>query len=215
MKGILIASGELFDRDSLMKELRETNFVVCIDGGTNYAYELDIKPNMIIGDMDSIDGKILESYRSLNIPFRLYPRDKDKTDFHLAIEEIERLGIRDISIYGIVGTRLDHTLSALGIIRKYVREKRLDLVKISLGRNASGYIARDRIKIYGEPGDTVSIIPLTELVSSITTYNLKYPLNGEDIYIEDSLTVSNEIENSPCWIEFREGIVLVTHYRLK
>lgn len=215
MKGILIASGEKLDRNVLIDEAREANLIICIDGGTNYAYELDIKPSLIIGDMDSVDSKILEHYKYLGIPFRLYSRDKDKTDFHLAMEEIERLGVRDISIYGIVGTRLDHTLSALGIVRRYIREKRIDLVKVSLGENAIGYIVRDRLEIEGNTGDIVSIMPLTEKVSGVTTYNLKYPLNEAEIYIENSLTVSNEIEASPCRIEIREGIILVTHYRSK
>ena len=215
MNGILIANGELFDRDSLIREVKEDRFIICIDGGTNYAYQSGIIPDLIIGDMDSVDNKVLEYYKTLDIPSRLYPRNKDKTDFHLAIEEIERAGIRDVSIYGIVGTRIDHTLSAFGIIRRYVRERRLDLVKISIGVKADGYVFRDSIEIEGEISEIISIIPLTDKVSGVTTYNLKYPLKEAEIYWENSLTISNEIEKSPCRIEVSDGVILVAHYRSK
>lgn len=213
MRGILIASGELFDERSLIEEINEDSFIICIDGGSNYAYRLSIKPNIIIGDLDSVNSDVLEYYKSLNIALKVYSRDKDKTDFHLAIEEIEKKNIREVSIYGIVGSRLDHTLSALGVIRRYVREKTLDSVKISIGSKAYGYIFRDRIEIEGEARDTISIIPLTDKVFGVTTYNLKYPLKEAEIFLEDSLTVSNEIEKSPCCIEIKEGVALVIHYR--
>ncbi|MGC8971918.1 MAG: thiamine diphosphokinase [bacterium] len=214
MKGLLIASGESWDKDSLIEDLKgDKFFIICIDGGTNYAYEVGITPNLIIGDMDSIEDRSLKHYKELGIPFKEFPRDKDKTDFHLALEELERLGIKEVLVYGIVGTRLDHTLSALGILRRFVREDRIRLAKISLGIKSEGYISKEGIEIYGKKGEIVSLIPLTDIIKGVTTHNLKYPLNNADIYLEDSLTVSNEIEKSPCHIEIKEGVILVIHHR--
>lgn len=214
MKGLLIASGESWDKEALIIDLKEDKFfVICIDGGTNYAYEVGITPNLIIGDMDSIEEKSLKHYKKLGILFKEFPRDKDKTDFHLALEELERLNIKDVLIYGIVGTRLDHTLSALGILRRFVREDRIRFAKISLGIKSEGYISKGRIEIYGKRGEIVSLIPLTDVVKGVTTHNLKYSLNNTDIYLEDSLTVSNEIEESPCYVEVKDGVILVIHHR--
>ena len=214
MKGLLIASGEFWDRESLIEELEKGDlFVICIDGGTNYAYDIGINPNLIIGDMDSVNQEILRHYKGLGVSFKEYPRDKDKTDFHLALEELERLGIGEITIYGIIGTRLDHTLSALGVIRKFVREGKLRLAKISLGTKSDGYVFKERLELYGKPGELISLIPLTDQVKGVTTYNLKYPLNNAHIYLEDSLTVSNEIEGSPFYIEIEDGVILVIHHR--
>lgn len=214
MKGLLIASGEFWDREALMEELKRGDlFIVCIDGGTNYAYDAGVTPDLIIGDMDSINQEILRDYKRLGVSFKEYPRDKDKTDFHLALEELEKLGIVEIAIYGIVGTRLDHTLSALGVIRKFIREDKLRFVKISLGQKSDGYVFRRRLELYGKPGEVISLIPLTDEVKGVTTYNLKYPLNNANIYLEDSLTVSNEVERSPFYIEVEEGVILVVHHR--
>lgn len=216
MKGLLIGSGESWDKESLIEDLKgDKFFVICIDGGTNYAYEIGIIPNLIIGDMDSIEARSLRRYKELGIPFKEFPRDKDKTDFHLALEEMERLSIKEVSIYGIVGTRLDHTLSALGIIRRFIRENRIRFVKISLGIKSEGYISKEKIEIYGKKGEIVSLIPLTDTVKGVTTHNLKYKLDNTDIYLEDSLTVSNEIEESPCYIEVIDGVILVIHHRFQ
>lgn len=213
MKGLIIASGESWDRTLLIEELKSNKFfIICVDGGTNYTHRLGITPNIIIGDMDSVEKSLLDHYKALNIPFKEYPKDKDKTDFHLALEELERLGIKEVMIFGIVGTRLDHTLSALGIIRKFVRENRIESVKISLGERSDGYISK-KIKIWGKPGEIVSLIPMTEKVTGVTTNNLKYRLDRANIYLEDSLTVSNEIEQSPCSVEVENGIILVIHHR--
>ncbi|MBC7319127.1 thiamine diphosphokinase [bacterium] len=214
MKGLLIASGESWDRALLIEELkRDKFFIICVDGGTNYAYELGIIPNMTIGDMDSVESSLLKYYKELDVPFKEYPRDKDKTDFHLALEELERFGIKEVLIFGIVGTRLDHTLSALGVIRRFVRENRIRLIKISLGIKSDGYIFNRRVKIQGKPGEIISLIPMTDKVEGVTTHNLRYKLDKADIYLEDSLTVSNEIEKSPCSVEIEGGVMLVIHHR--
>jgi len=212
MIGILIASGEYWDREALKEELREERFIICIDGGMNFAYELGIIPHLIIGDMDSVNPSIRDYYEKLNILFKLYPKEKDKTDFHLAMEEIVEQDIKEVSIYGIAGTRLDHTIGALGVIRKFIREEKIDFAHISFGKGIVGYVFRDTVSISGKTSDIVSLLPLTEKVTGITTYNLKYILEEGTLELEESMGVTNEITESPCSIRIRDGVLLAIHY---
>jgi|YelNatPaOPRAMG01_1025707.scaffolds.fasta_scaffold00216_18 thiamine pyrophosphokinase len=212
MRGILIANGEYWNREMLKEEAGKECFIICVDGGMNFAYELGITPNIIIGDMDSADSKIKGFYETLDIPFKLYPKEKDKTDFHLAMEEIIAHNIKEVSVYGISGTRLDHTIGALGVMRKFLRENKVWSIKISLGERATGYIFKEALKVQGERGDIVSLLPLTERVIGIYTYGLKYPLEDGILELEGSLGVSNEILESPCSITIKEGVLLAIHY---
>ncbi|MGB9681383.1 MAG: thiamine diphosphokinase [bacterium] len=196
----------------LEKEVGKESFIICVDGGMNFAYQLGIVPNLIIGDMDSVNKEIRDYYERLNIPFRLYPREKDKTDFHLAMEEIALHNTKEISIYGISGTRLDHTIGALGVIRRFVKDNKIESVKISLGESSTGYVFKDNLDIYGEEGDIVSLLPLTDKVKGIYTYGLKYPLVDGILDFEESLGVSNEILKSPCRVRIKEGVLLAIHY---
>jgi thiamine pyrophosphokinase len=212
MIGILIASGDYWSRKILKEELKEECFIICVDGGMNSAYELGIIPHLIIGDMDSVNSEIRDYYRRLNIPFKLYPKEKDKTDFHLAMEEIVCHDIKEISIYGISGTRLDHTIGALGVIRKFVKDNKIEFVRISLGENSTGYVFKDILNIYGKEGDIVSLLPLTDKVQGIYTQGLKYPLEDGTLDFEESLGVSNEILESPCSVKIKGGVLLAIHY---
>ena len=79
---------------------------------------------MIIGDLDSIEKKVLEYYKSKNVLIKKFPRDKDFTDFELILEEINKISgnedfIEKIFVVGGLGNRLDMTLSNLFLMEKY------------------------------------------------------------------------------------------------
>ena len=51
---IIFANGDLPGPDQISKLLRSDDFVICADGGTRHALALGRTPNLVIGDMDSI-----------------------------------------------------------------------------------------------------------------------------------------------------------------
>ena len=84
-----IVSGGCLGNQSFFQEkiARMGNcLIICCDGGARYFQYLRIKPDVIIGDMDSIDPALLASYSTSGIKIIKYPAKKDFTDTELALD---------------------------------------------------------------------------------------------------------------------------------
>ena len=60
---IIFANGELPNLDKARALIHKDDYVICADGGTRHALALDIKPDLIMGDMDSAEKGQLQKFR--------------------------------------------------------------------------------------------------------------------------------------------------------
>ena len=58
MKNALIINGG--ENTTNRDQIGEFDFIVAVDSGAEHAYKLFLKPDLIIGDLDSIDKKIYD-----------------------------------------------------------------------------------------------------------------------------------------------------------
>ena len=114
----IIANGEITDYSFLKKELETADIIICADGGTIHAKHLGVTPDYIIGDFDSIHSDILNHYKQKKEVAIIEDHDQEKTDLELAINLAETLDPKEISIYGALGRRIDHTLANLYALTK-------------------------------------------------------------------------------------------------
>src|SRR5665648_270145 len=92
---LIITGGENVKKDTLFKIASQNSFIICVDKGGEIAYKNSIKIDVILGDFDSIDKKVLEK---LNAKIVKFPVDKDFTDTELAISYAVELGFKNITI---------------------------------------------------------------------------------------------------------------------
>ena len=81
MKRIIIfANGELPDSNKALLLLHADDYIICADGGTRHAVTLAVQPDLIIGDMDSLEKGKLEKFHDekLGISANQYA---EKVDF--------------------------------------------------------------------------------------------------------------------------------------
>ena len=79
----------------------------------------------------------------------------------------------------------------------------------------SAFVVRDQATISGEPGDTVSLIPLGGEVHGVTTSGLVYPLTEDTLPFGPALGVSNEMTTSQARVQVRDGLLLCVHLSKK
>ncbi|WP_276632030.1 MULTISPECIES: thiamine diphosphokinase, partial [Terrisporobacter] len=113
MKVCIILNGEIKNYDKTKEIiLREKyDFIIGADGGCNHLYKMNIIPNFIIGDLDSINNDLVEYYKNKNVFFKKYPSHKDETDSEICIYLAKELKAEEIDFYGSLGGRIDHTLA--------------------------------------------------------------------------------------------------------
>jgi thiamine pyrophosphokinase len=206
MKCVIIAHGSLEGSEVLKKECSDSDYVICADGGAEYAFMNNISPNLILGDLDSIDEKVLKYYSERGTRIDRYPREKDYTDTEICIKRAEELGAKEICIIAGVGGRIDHSLG------------NIFLLSLIADRGIKGYIAsneeyvyfcKNEVSIRGRVGDIISIIPLRSDAKGLNTKGLKYKLEDGEISFARTLGISNEMEEEECSIKIGTGEILV------
>lgn len=186
-----------------------SEIIICADGGANYAYQLEIVPACIVGDMDSISPQVLEHYTRLNVPFLKYPKRKDFTDTQLALSIAEEKGANSITFVGSLGGRLDHTMSNLYSCMDMVQKGHRIM---HYHPDYQVYIINRYLELKGNAGDTVSVLSLTDISQGVTEIGFEYPLEEVVLESRNPYAVSNIMTDSTAIIKVQEGMLAVFHY---
>jgi thiamine pyrophosphokinase len=186
-------------------------YLIGADSGGEVALAWGLKPQLALGDFDSISPVALERLKTLpGVEVRVASVHKDETDLELALLAAYEAGCRDITIVGGLGGRLDHTLGNLYLLA----DPRLHDARLSLlGENERVYFLRggQTLTLHGEPGEQVSLIPVSPVAAGVRTAGLYYPLNSEPLYIGPSRGISNQFVGTEASVSFDDGLLLVIH----
>ena len=211
MKRIIIfANGELPELNRARTLLRGDDFIVCADGGTRHALALGLNPNLIIGDMDSVEKDQLKKLSEAGTEIELYPRDKNETDLELAISKAIELNATEVIIVAAFGGRIDQTLANIALLAD-PRLKPLD-VRLDDGVEEV-FLCRSQVQVKGSRGDIVSLLPWGGAVPGVQTKNLKWPLEKETLYPDKTRGISNEMVSESASVQIESGLLLVIHSR--
>jgi thiamine pyrophosphokinase len=208
---IIFANGELPDLTKARALLRPGETTVCADGGTRHALALGIRPNIIIGDLDSADQSAVQKFRNEGVSVETHPRDKNETDLELAINRAIEWHPQQIIIIAALGGRLDQTLANITLLA----DPRLSDIDVRLDDGVEEILlCRDRAEVRGAAGDLVSLIPWQGAATGIQTEGLKWPLHRETLYPDKTRGISNELVGEAASVSRESGLLLIVHRRL-
>lgn len=188
-------------------------YVIGVDKGLEALEQLDIEPDLIIGDFDSANDGIRAKYvTSPDAVVRdrcivLNP-EKDFTDTHVAVLEAVKCGFTRVLLLGATGTRLDHTLGNLGLLYTCCQEG--ICAEILDPHNRISLIKEEKIvraeKLYGP---YISLLPFSECVKGITLKGFKY--NAHDLSIKkgETIGISNELREEEGHITIGDGYLFL------
>lgn len=205
MNILIFAGNKDVNIDFIKTYISEDMFIIACDGGLDIIHKLGLIPNIILGDMDSVDKNLLTVDKYINSKIIKFNEDKDFTDLDLVLLEVEKLDLEyeNIYIFGATNGRADHYMANIFLLQKYIHINNLCLVD-------------ERNKIYVIDGDKrvekskkyLSLIPLTETVN-VSLYGVKYPLKDYTVTKLETLMISNEIVSDYAQITVHNGVVLV------
>ncbi|MDF2677028.1 MAG: thiN [Bacillota bacterium] len=206
MSAVIIASGSDIEKHVFEEENINVEYVICADGGLEKAEKLNLIPNIVVGDLDSVSPDILKHYLNKNVELIKYPVEKDFTDMEIAIEYAISKNYKDIILVGATGTRLDHTMGNILLLEKYF----LNGIKIKiLDNNNIIQIMGNILQLKHKKNYYVSIIPVTETIEGVSLKGFKYPLHNVTIKRGSTLCISNEIMDDLGIITIEKGNALV------
>ncbi|HEY6607734.1 MAG TPA: thiamine diphosphokinase, partial [Candidatus Limnocylindria bacterium] len=110
MRVVIVAAGDLAQAD--VGWLDDADMVVAADGGGRALDELGRRPDVVIGDLDSIEPELVDRLGAAGARVERHPADKDASDTELAVLHALDAGADQIVLLGAVGgDRLDHELA--------------------------------------------------------------------------------------------------------
>ena len=213
-KIIIVSGGCSVDPVYLSKQIRKTKnyLIICCDGGARHLRNLSIKPNVIVGDMDSIDSAQLANYTAQGIKIIKFPKNKDFTDTELALDYALSLKPKRIIIWCALGGRIDHALANIFLLLKG-QEKGIETS--IMDEYCEIFVLDKEYFFINETGKTVSLLALTPKVTGITLSGFVYPFEKDTLKISESRGISNIIRNDRAIIKAEKGKLLVIKYRQK
>lgn len=204
---VIFANGAFSHPEAARAALRPGDVLIAADGGARLCRQLGLTPAILIGDFDSLDEGELAYFEARGSLIVRHPARKDYTDLELALRHALALGAEDILIFAALGARWDHTLANLLLpAAADLAHARIRLAdgpqEVMLLRGGS------TLEISGQPGDTVSLIPLSGDAHGITTRGLEYPLNDGTLIFGGTRGISNVLLERTATVSLRQGLLL-------
>jgi thiamine pyrophosphokinase len=197
---LVICNGEVLSMEGIEPLLQEKPFIVCADGGANKARKLGIRPDVIIGDLDSISPST-RSYYSRVTTIRV--ESQESTDLEKALDYLLKRRHLNVIVVGAMGGRPDHSYANFSILKKYHRRMR-----VLFSDSLCDVRVLEKKNTFDLPvGSVVSLMPLGRC-DGITTKGLEFSLSNESLELGVREGTSNRVVASPVKISVRKGSLL-------
>ena len=209
-RAVIFVNGRIPDLESVRRLIRPNDTIIAADGGTRHALALGLVPSVIIGDLDSLTPDLRHSAEQSDIRLIQHPRDKNETDFELALHFAVEAGYPEILVIAALGDRLDQTLANLSLLTDPLLSP-LD-VRLDDGLEEA-FFARCSCQVRGTAGEIISLIPWGGEVTGVVTGGLRWPLHGETLHSDKTRGISNEFLSETASISLESGLLLIVHSR--
>lgn len=191
-KCIVIAAGDL-NIDMIPDYNEQTDTVIAVDGGLLYCGLLNIEPNIIIGDFDSIDEEMTKAVVLIEQKYpekviRLKP-EKDDTDMLVALKWGLARGFVSFHIYGGLGGRLDHTIANIQCLL-YLKNQHAE--GFLFESDGIVMVAMDEEKRFQPSMDGYLSLFSLEKKSIVSIDGMKYPLSSYHLTNDYPIGISNQ-----------------------
>ena len=186
--------------DKLILFPGQNDFIIAADKGVLTLERFNIKPDVIIGDFDSL-GFVPEG-EVIKLPVR-----KDKTDVGYSIDRAARKGFREFLIYGAFGGKIDHTVANLQIC--YSVSKMGGRAYLFGDSQAAVCITNDSIRLNGK--DRCSVFAFGGRAQGVRIKGLSYCLENAELDSFFPLGVSNSFIGETAEISVDNGTLLIIY----
>lgn len=207
MKAAIIGGGVVDNYITFAEEVKKCDYIICADGGIRHLINVNIPPDLFIGDKDSCDFDKIKNTSILKYTKVIFHNPvKDDTDMQLCIKWALDNNYNEIVLFAAIGGRVDHEISNIFNLRYILESGRKGMIFSDTDRI---YLINNNITVKREIGYYLSLIPITTTVRGVTAKGVLYPLENKDLIQGTSLGISNEFISEYAEISVADGLLLV------
>lgn len=196
---VIMADGLYPESQRALDYLHQASCIIVCDGATVKLLEHELKPDYIVGDMDSLPEQYKRRFESIISS----SEDQLTNDLTKAVNKALELGLKQVVILGATGLREDHTMGNIGLLAEHGQKIQLQMVS-DYGVFNPVY---ESAEFNAFKAQQVSVFSIMEN-PAITLNNLKYPLNDHVLKNLWEGTL-NEALGAYFSIEFKDGALVV------
>lgn len=204
MKTVILLDGNPPSVDLCQSETKGADLIIATDGAYDYAVSYGIIPQMVIGDMDSVEDK---SRVEKDVEeTRIYQEEKDEPDSQLAIDLAIERGTTDIVLLGMTGGRIDHEYGNLMLM---LRTAKRGVNIIAIDKYNHMTVRTGDIEISGRVGQKVSLLPIGSEAFIESTEGLYYQIDNKVMNADIPIGISNVFIETTARLKVIKGYLLV------
>ncbi len=205
MKTVILTGGTPPKKQTLEAFLAGADSLIGVDGAAGTLIGYGITPNVLIGDFDTASAGQVETLEKMGVKIVRLNAEKNETDTEAALAYAIAAGADDVIIMGAVGSRFDHVLANVYLLIMADRAG----VKCRIADEAAELtVANKDTDVYGRPGQTLSLMPLTGDVC-VSATNLKYPLDKLMLKQSHTRGISNIMLGHSAHLQINGGYILI------
>ena len=194
---LIIANGASCSEELMGQLLEWSPLVIVLDSAIERVLELGIKVDVLLGDFDR--GFNPEYYLEKQYPLEIvHIPNQEKTDLEKAFDYLIDKGHKAVNVIWATGKRADHTITNITNIVAYRNQLKI----VIIDDHSKVFLLPNKYDKWYIANTTLSLIPIGK-VSGITTKNLFYTLNNEELTIGYRTGSSNHVTE--------DGIVSIVH----
>ncbi|MCP4309424.1 MAG: thiamine diphosphokinase [bacterium] len=205
----LIIAGGKPAKPTLAEQLDKPDWIVAADSGLDQANRLGLTPDLVIGDMDSVQPASLAAAESAGIKIKRHPEDKDATDLELAIDAVTTAGFGRATIIGGTGGRMAHTMANAMLL---LQERSIELDWLTSRARTTALRSGQERTYLGTNGPLLSVLATGGPALCHST-GLKWPLADSPLLPGSTRGISNEIIDNAAIVGVSDGQALIIHER--
>jgi len=202
-KCLIIGNGKAPDKKTILFLMKKGyNAIMCADGGLRHAHKLKLIPDAIIGDFDSVDKNLLESYRRKSKIIQV--KRQNDTDIEKCLKYALTRKFTNAILLSVTGDRLDHSFCNLGIALKF--HSKIEVKIISETSLLSVY--ERQINLSTKKGEYLSLYAFDKR-TKVSSKGLRYPLKRTQLPFGVRESTSNVAVSDEVNLKITNGKIFV------
>lgn len=202
INGLLVANGTLQWSEALATRAAGARPLLAADGGANHLGRIGLRPEVVIGDLDSITPGIRDWVGEDRMVLR---PDQDRTDLDKALDyAFNELGLDGLTVLGATGGRLDHAAGNLGLLARWAMGERLHF----LDSDHLIVAVEGEVVLDARPGEIWSFFTFDPGVR-VSLEGVRWPVTDVALDLGGGPSISNEATSDRVTIRATGGAVIV------
>lgn len=203
MQTLIFLNGTISEIKIAKNLFKDKHYIIAADGGANFLKKINLIPDLIIGDLDSISKKTLLFFEKNSVNIHKI-KEQETTDFEKSLMYCKKNKLNNIIVFGAASKRSDHTLNNLSILKRYYKSLNIKLIADEF----EIFFIKNKIKFKYRVNEIVSLLALPK-ANNICTKGLMYPLSNESLTFGVREGTLNKSVTENISIIFKSGSLLL------